>query len=385
MPLSHSKPLAGIEVLDLTRLLPGAVATLHLADLGADVVCIDEPGEAAAASAETAAPNLRSALFGAINRNKRSLALDLKQPAGRDIFLRLSASANVIVESFRPGVVERLGVGYEAVRAINPRLVYCSITGYGQTSAHRAFAGHDINYLAMSGVADQIGAAGGPPVLPNLQIGDLLGGSLTAVMGILAALVDAQAHGTGRYIDVSMTGSLLAHSVVALASMTASGEPPERGGSLLSGGSACYNYYRTLDGRYLAVGALEPKFWHRLCDALERPALKPMHLAGGEEERRVKEELRAIFGAHTMAYWVEKLQDVDCCVTPVWRLDEAVARETMVENGIANYAAPLKMSGCEFHVKRTAPAPGEHSEEILCSAGYSSGEIAAFREARVVY
>lgn len=354
------------------------MATLHLADLGADVVRIDEPGEASAAPAETAAPGLRTALFGAINRNKRSLALDLKQPPGRDIFLRLAAQASAIVESFRPGVVRRLGVDYETIRAINPRIVYCSISGYGQTSPERGLAGHDINYLALSGVADQIGAAGGPPVIPNLQIGDLLGGSLTAVMGMLAALLDAQARGTGRYIDVSMTGGLLAHSVVALASLSASGQPPERGADLLSGGSACYNYYRTQDDRYLAVGALEPKFWHRLCDALERPGLKAKHLAGGEEERRVKEELRAIFGAHTMAYWVEKLQDVDCCVTPVLRLDEAIARET-------THAAPLQMSDCDFRVERRAPAPGEHSDEVLRSAGYCPEEIAAFREARVVY
>lgn len=352
------------------------MATLHLADLGADVIQVGEPGvEQRPPTLDTA---LRAFLFGTINRNKRAIALDLKQAAGRDIFLRLAAKADAIVESFRPGVADRLGVGYEAVRAIHPAIVYCSITGYGQTGPQSEMAGHDINYLALSGVGDQIGVAGGPPAIPNLQIGDLLGGSLTAVMGILAALVDARSRGAGRYIDVSMTGSLLAHAVVARASMTARGRSPERGRDLLTGGLACYNYYLTEDGRYLAVGALEPKFWHRLCDALERPDLKSKHLIFGKEEQKVREELSAIFAAHTMAYWTERLAAADCCVTPVLRPDEVTGDQA------AQFATPLKISGCEFTVERAAPAPGEHTGEILRDAGCGAGEIEALREAGVI-
>ena len=303
-------PLSHVRVLDLSRLLPGPMATFHLASLGAAVIRVDDAAHSPAVPRE---------LYRMLNRNKRAMRIDLRQAAGRDIFLRLAGDADVVVESFRPGVADRLGVGYEAVRQVNPRIVYCSISGYGQTGPDRLRSGHDITYLAAAGVGDQIGLAGGPPAIPNLQIGDLLGGALTAVMGILAALVDVQSGGAGRYIDVSMADSLLAHSLVALAGMAASGQPPRRGEDLLSGALPCYNYYRTADGRYLAVGALEPRFWERLCDALGRPDLKPGQFAGP-----VRGELQAIFGAHSSDHWIELFRDVDCCVNLVLTLDEAV-------------------------------------------------------------
>ncbi len=363
-----TKPLSHVRVLDLSRLLPGPMATLHLADLGADVVRIDDVGQAPAVPRE---------LYTMLNRNKRAMRIDLRQAAGREIFLRLAGAADVIVESFRPGVVDRLGVGYEAVRPIHPRIVYCAISGYGQTGSDRLRSGHDINYLAAAGVGDQIGVAGGPPALPNFQIGDLLGGTLTAVMGILAALVDARTSGNGRYIDVSMTGSLLAHAVVARAGMAAAGRAASRGEDMLSGALPCYNYYRTQDGRYLAVGALEPKFWERLCDAIGRPDLKAGQFAMGEEARRVREELQEIFGAHDSAHWTGVFREVDCCVSLVLTLDEAV-RERRPEG------LPLKMSGCEFAAGCPAAPPGAHTEEILAAAGYTPEEIARLRAARVI-
>ena len=369
---------------------------LHLADLGADVIRIEPIADEEPAPAPGARPDRRYLLHLMLNRNKRALRIDLTQTAGCEIFLRLAKQADVVVEGFRPGVVDRLGIGYRQVREINPRVVYCSISGYGQTGPDRLRAGHDINYLACAGVGDQIGTSGGAPAIPNLQVGDLLGGSLTSVMGILAGLVDAQARGTGRYVDVAMADSLMAHSVLALSALTASGGTAPRGEDMLSGGLPCYNYYRTADGRYLAVGALEAKFWERLCDALERPDLKPRHLVQGEAARRVREELQTIFGGQSAEHWTRVFRDVDCCVTLVLTLEEAIsggqarAREMVVETecpGIGKlleFTPPLKMSDFDFEWDSPASRSATRAEEILGAAGYSAGEIDGFRAARIV-
>lgn len=399
MTQPRPKPLSDIRVLDLSRLLPGPMATLHLADLGADVIRIEPVADQAPAPAEhvyDARPDPRELLSLMLNRNKRALQIDLKRTAGREIFLRLAKEADVVVEGFRPGVVDRLGIGYEPVRGINPRVVYCSISGYGQDGPDRLRAGHDINYMACAGVGDQIGISGSPPAIPNLQIGDLLGGSLTSVMGILAGLVDAQARGTGRYVDVAMTDSLMAHSVLALSRMAGSGGTEPRGEDMLSGGLPCYNYYRTGDGRYLAVGALEPKFWERLCDALERPDLKPEHLVHGPAARRVRNELQAIFGGQSSDHWMRVFRDVDCCVTLVLTLEEAMvsgqarAREMVVETEcpgigkLVEFAPPLKMSDLDFEPDSPCSRGRTQTEEILGAAGYSAGEIDGFRAAGIV-
>ncbi len=358
MQPGRPKPLAGIRVLDLSRLLPGPMATRHLAGLGADVIRIE-------AVEEDERTDTHRVLDLMLGRNKRAARIDLTQPRGREIFLRLAGEAAVIVEGFRPGVMDRLGIGYETVRGINPRVVYCAITGYGQNGPDCQRAGHDINYLASSGVGDQIGVSGGPPAIPNLQIGDLLGGSLTAVMEILAGVVDAQARGEGRFIDVAMADSLIAHSVVALAGLAATGRTAPRGEDMLSGGLASYNYYRTQDGRYLAVGALEEKFWERLCDVLERPDLKGKGLARGEEGRRVRRELQVIFEARSSDEWMRVFRGVDCCVDLVLTLEEAMAARGFEPD---------------------PPGPDRRTEttEILRGVGYSSEELEALRAERIV-
>ncbi|MBI2313497.1 MAG: CoA transferase [Betaproteobacteria bacterium] len=390
------KPLAGIRVLDLTRLLPGPMCTLHLADMGADVIKIEDTGAGDYARTMGKVRVKNAGLFLAANRNKRALRLDLKQAEGREVFLRLARNADVIVESFRPGVVDKLGIGYEAVRAVNPEIVYCALTGYGQTGPYRDRAGHDLNYCGYAGVTEQIGAADSGPALSNLQIGDLLGGSLTAVMGILAALVDANRTGLGRYVDVAMTDSVLAHAVLPLAAHLEDGRTRPRGADMLSGGLPCYNVYRTADGKFMAVGALERKFWELLCETLGRPDLKPFHRVEGDEAKWVKEELEVIFGAQPRAHWEEKFAAVDCCVTPVLTLEESLDNEQLqargmvlrhahpVDGELTQFALPLKFSEFEFSIERPAPMPGEHSCEILREAGFSDPEIGALEKAGVI-
>jgi len=387
--LSRPKPLAHIRVLDLSRLLPGAMATLHLANLGADVIAIrsltpEEPSDQ------------RKLLHLMLSRNKRGLGIDLAREEGRELFLQLARESDIVVEGFRPGVVDRLGIGYDTVQRVNPRVVYCSISGYGQDGPDRLRAGHDINYMAAAGVAEQIGVRGGAPAIPNLQIADLLGGSLTAVMGILAALVDAQSRGVGRYVDISMTDSLMAHSVLALSAMGFFGQTAPRGRDLLSGGMPCYGYYQTSDGRYLAVGALERKFWERLCDALGRPDLKSRHLVNGAEAARIRGELEAIFGAQTADHWTRVFQDLDCCVNLVLTLEEAIAREQAVARRMVvqsqsdeigsflEFAPPLTMSDFQCNPDSPRSCGESHAVEILGAAGFSAAQIEAFRAARIV-
>jgi crotonobetainyl-CoA:carnitine CoA-transferase CaiB-like acyl-CoA transferase len=392
MTEARAKPLAGLRVLDLTRLLPGPLATQHLADLGADVVKIEDTGAGDYARTMGAEPGQTSVLFKLINRNKRALRLDLKRPEGVAVFRRLTLSADVVIEGFRPGVMDKLGIGYERLAEINPRLVYCSITGYGQDGPYAQRAGHDINYIGYAGVLDQIGAAGGPPVLPNFQIGDLLGGALAPLVGLLAAVIDARATGRGRRVDVAMTDAVFAHAVFALAGLLTRRTPPPRGADLLSGGVPCYGVYATSDGRHMAVGALEKKFWERLCDTLQRPDLKPFHLAFGARGEEAKRALAAVFASQPQSHWIALFDKVDCCVTPVLTIAEALddaqlrARGMVVEadDGLPQFAPPWKLSDFKFAIERSAPAPGEHGEAILREAGYDAAAIDALRRQGII-
>ncbi|HEU0204879.1 MAG TPA: CaiB/BaiF CoA-transferase family protein [Burkholderiaceae bacterium] len=386
--MNNNAPLRGVKVLDLTRLLPGPVCTLHLADLGADVIKIEDTG-----AGDYAAPAVRAL----VNRNKRGIRLDLKQPEGVELFMRLAAAADVIVEGFRPGVVQRLGIDYAAVARVNPRIVYCSISGYGQTGPLRDVAGHDLNYCGYAGVADQIGTVDASgvhsPALSNVPIADLMGGSLTAAMGILAAIFDAARSGTGRHVDVSISDGVLAHAVLPLATLTAHGSTRPAGGDTLTGALACYSLYATADGRYLAVGALEKKFWDAFCAVIERPDLKPLHRSADPAvTARVRAELTALIGAHTLAWWQDKLRGTDCCVSPVHKLEEALQNEHFRARGmvietthptygrVTHVASPVKMTGYEFKIERQAPLPGEHTEQVLREIGVTEQAIASLKE-----
>ena len=327
-------PLAGIRVLDLTRLLPGPVATMQLADLGADVLKIEDPGPGDYARAMGPVRNEVSQFFVAVNRGKRFLRLDLKDAAQRERLLALVDDADVLVESFRPGVMAKLGLGWDVLKQRKPSLVMCAISGYGQHGPFAQLAGHDINYIGYTGMLAENCGPDGVPVLPNLQIGDLLGGAQSALQGILAALLAVKMGAPGRLVDISMTDAVLAHNIMPLVAVNNSkgngnGAPAAPARDLLTGGVPCYNVYRTADGRFRAVGALELKFWQLCCDVLGRPDLKTRHWqlgqsVGGADALAVKAELDAIFAQRTLAEWSASFGASDCCVTPILSSAEAL-------------------------------------------------------------
>lgn len=375
-PAQQGAPLAGVRILDLTRLLPGPLATQHLAGLGADVVKIEDTG-----AGDYATPAVRAL----VNRHKRALCLDLKQDEGRALLLRLCRGADVLVEGFRPGVMDRLGLGYAVLAQANPRLVVCSISGWGQTGPMREQPGHDLNYAALAGVADQMDG------LSNLPLADLLGGTMGAVMGLLAALYDAARTGRGRHVDVAIADGVLAHAVLPLAALHTQGEVQRPGTGTLTGGLACYGLYATSDGRQLAVGALERKFWEALCECIARPDLAPLHRSGdAATEARLRLELQALFGSRPLAHWTALFEGTQACVTPVLRLPETLAHPHFVARGMAPGGAggplgpPLRMSGFDGLPCGSAPAPGEHTDALLQAAGLSADEITALRARGVV-
>ncbi len=333
-------PLAGLRILDLTRLLPGPAGTMHLADFGADIIKIEDTAAGDYARSLWSPVDDSSRFFRMLNRNKRALKLDLKRPTGVEVFFRLARDADVVVESFRPGVVDKLGIGYEKVAAINPRIVYCSISGYGQTGPYAHRAGHDINYVGYAGVLDQIGQAGGPPAIPNYQIADLLGGALVPLVGILVSLIDARTSGRGRYVDVSMTDGVFAHAIFPLLGLLLRGRTPPRGADTLTGGVPSYGVYETADARYLAVGALEEKFWSTLCDTVGRPDLKPYRLAGDQAGEFARNELKRVFASRPLAHWTSVFAEVDCCVTPVLTIEESRRDPQLLARGM-----PIEVDG----------------------------------------
>jgi len=392
--------LSGVRVLDLSLQLPGPFCTLMMADHGADVVKVDEP-----------VPRVRNPFSGEdrgmsptdryLNRGKRSLTLNLKTEEGREAFRTLAARADVVVEGFRPGVVKRLGVDYETLSAIHPGLVYCSISGYGQSGPMREVAGHDINYISFAGILGLCGTRDGEPAIPPVQIGDLFGGAMMALSGILMGLLSRQATGKGCWIDVSMTDGAAAmlsiHSAASLAGMPS----PGRGNMLLTGMFPCYGVYRCADGNYVGLGALESWFWERLVAALGREDLRDRQYAVGEEGARVREELGTIFAARSRDEWTRFFEGNDVCLSPVLDLPEALAhpnlraREMVIEvesplgGSDLQPGLPLKFrsadaAGGPAAPPRRAPRLGEHDEEILREIGYDAERIARLRESGVI-
>lgn len=323
------RPLAGIRVLDLTRLLPGPVATLHLADMGAEIIKIEDPGPGDYARSMGPVRREVSQFFVAVNRGKTCMRMDLKDPTARSEFRGMVEKADIVIESFRPGVMDKLGIGWKDLKERNPKLVMCAISGYGKDGPFAHLAGHDINYVGLAGMLEQNVGPDGTPALSNLQVGDLLGGAQAAVQGILAALVAVKMGGPGRFVDVSMTDAVFAHNIMPLVAVNNHGRAAPPGKDLLTGGVPCYNVYRTSDDRFMAVGALELKFWESCCAVLGRDDLKTRHWSlgqavGGPDAAAVKAELDAIFAGDTLIAWTERFAAADCCVTPILRADEAM-------------------------------------------------------------
>lgn len=341
-----------ITVLDLTRLLPGGAASAALQAEGAVVIKIEEPGTGDYARSMPPLIEGMGAVFRETNGGKKSVALNLKTAEGREAFLALAQTADILLEGFRPGVMARLELSYDLLSRRNPRLIYAAITGYGQLGQMALKAGHDINYLAISGVLSVIGSKSGTPVIPGVQLGDLAGGTMQAVNRILLALIERAQTGRGRFIDVSMTGGLSALMTIPNASYKASGKPMRCANETLTGRYACYNVYQSSDGAWFAVGALEPKFWRAFCIALNCEDLCAGQFAGEPRQTAIVARVAELFAARRGSEWREFWASIDACVTPVL----SVAETPMMATGVA-------------------PELGEHTREILRGIGYNDARI----------
>jgi crotonobetainyl-CoA:carnitine CoA-transferase CaiB-like acyl-CoA transferase len=390
-------PVEGLRVLDLSRLLPGPFCTLCLADFGAEVIKVEDI--ARGDGVRQLPPLQPGSDVGAwhllLNRGKQSVALNLKDPRGKVAFLRLADTADVLLEGFRPGVMGRLGLDYPALSARNPRLIYCSLTGYGQDGPYAQLAGHDLNYLGLAGVLDLLGPADGAPIVPGVQIADLGGGGQLALIGILFALLARATSGVGQYIDVAMLDGSFAWLQRAATLAFATGMQPRRGNFDLAGKYACYNVYACRDGGYLAVGALEEPFWATLCRQLGLSELIPLQY---DDARRaeVLAAVQARFLERTRDEWFAELRQLDACVTPVRSVSEALADPHFRARGLLLEAAdprhglirelgqPFRMSAATPRPPLPAPELGEHTDAVLGTLGYSAAELATLRAERVI-
>ncbi|MER2262409.1 MAG: CaiB/BaiF CoA-transferase family protein [Psychrobacillus sp.] len=380
--------LDGLKVLDFSTLLPGPFATMMLADMGADVIKVEAPSREDFLKHVEPKDGEVSATFAHLNRSKRSLALDLKLAESKDIIYRLIEEYDIVIEQFRPGVMDKLGIGYEKLKEINHKIIFCSITGYGQTGPLRNRAGHDINYLSIAGVASYSRRKNQPPVPTGIQVADLAGGSMPAAIGILAAVYHRQRTGEGQHIDVSLTDVAFSLNAMYGPNLLVGGQEPREEEMLLNGGTF-YDYYETKDGRYFSVGSLEPKFQQKLCELLgDSQLIKLSNSNSTEEQQAFKEIVKNEFKVRDFDEWISILgNDFDGCVEPVLSFSEAVlhpqiqARNMVtavpkIEGGEQEQIAfPIKFSASMPEYRFTGVSTGQHTSEILSSLGFDLPEI----------
>nr|MBC7246015.1 CoA transferase [Chloroflexota bacterium] len=376
------QPLQGIRILDLTRLAPGPYASSALANLGAEVIKIERPrfGDPLRYVSRFGVDG-GAAMFELLNRNKKSMTLNLRAPEGRGILQELAQRADVLLEGFRPGVMKRLGLDYETLAAVNPRLIYASLSGYGQRGPYHLRAGHDLDYIALGGLLALTGTKDGPPVIPGVPIADLVGG-LWMAFGVVAALLGREHSGRGQYLDIAMLDSIVALLAIPLAEWLTTGHVPQRGQTWLTGKLACYHVYETADGGYMALGALEPEFWQAFCRAVGR--LEWQARQYDADQASLIAEVAALFRTQSRAYWTNLFATHDCCCEPVLSLDEVFAHPQTVHRQLwhdGNLAMPL--DGRETP-QSPAPVLGQHTSEILAELGYTATDMERLRQKGVI-
>ncbi|MBC51838.1 MAG: CoA transferase [SAR202 cluster bacterium] len=401
----HMQALEGIKVLDFCRNAPGMFATTVLADLGADVLMIERPMDETRAAYEKLVAGIdgpederRHAAFNALQRNKRSLSLNLKEPEAQQIFYKLAETADVVVEGFRPGVMDRLGAGYEKVRSINPRAVYCSVSGYGQDGPYSQMAGHDINYISFAGALGLIGPQDGKPSIPLNLIADYAAGGLCGAVGILAALMAREKTGFGQYVDIAMSEGVLYMLSGLVSDVLSRGISAERGSNRLNGGAPYYNVYRTKDGKYFSIAAIEPWFWENLCRALALEDLLPHQDAIGGKKAEVEQALSDAFLAKTRDEWFEALKNANISVGKVYSIEEALddphaQKRGMVleieasgipESKVRQVATSIHLSDTPGEVRNLGSVTGQHTSNVLEELGFDAAAVADLIRRQVV-
>lgn len=383
-------PLEGMLVLDLSRLLPGPMCSMHLRDMGARVIKVEDTGAGDYVRTMGMPRGMISPAFDILNRGKESISIDITTPAGHEILMDLIKQADVLLESFRPGVMDRLGLSYDKLKGANPHIVVCAISGYGQTGPWANKAGHDMNYTATAGILDQCGEAGGAPTLSNFQIADLAGGALSGAMAILAGLVGRLRNGEGCYLDISMTDCAFANNVIPLSVMNLAGRTLARGEDMLTGERPCYSLYATADGKHMAVGSLEAKFWAQVCDTLGHPEWKERYTDKGEQAEQLRAEVAAVFASQPQSHWRDVFADTDCCVTPILKLEEAFEHPQLLAREMVQVltnqaglqlrcpAPAINFTGQKELINEPGPAQGQHSKDILNELNYAAQDIEEF-------
>jgi len=389
-------PLNGVKMLDLSRLLPGPYCSLLLADLGMDVLKVEDPEQGDYMRMMGPVRKNDGAYFLALNRNKKSMILNLKVEEGKEIFYKLIETYDIVLEGFRPGVMDRLGIGYQELKKRNPGVIFCSLSGYGQDGPYRDRSGHDINYIGLGGILELTGTKETGPVIPGVQIADIGAGAMMAAFAILAAVIHRQKTGEGQHLDVAMHDGVISWLSIHAGKYLTDQILPQRGEMHLSGRYACYQVYPTKNGRYMSLGALEPKFWKNFCEAVGKKDLILKQFIEGEERIRIIEEIKNLFRTRTQKEWADFFKEVDACCEPILTLDEVfqhpqvlhremvVAYEHPVEGEMRQVGNPIKSSLFPFAVPAPSPQWGEHTTEVLKEIGCSENDIERFKEIKAI-